>query len=78
MKVDAVITELEFQLETLNNPYGHYVVFRFVDTYPYFTKVNQMVSDIKKRSDVFLVNYEMTYTGIYKDTDITGLEITRN
>ena len=78
MKIDAVITELEFQLETLHNPYGHYVVFRFVDTYPHFTKVNQMVSDIKKRSDVFLVNYEMTYTSIRKDTDIRGLEITRN
>ena len=74
MKVDAVITELEFQLETQTSPYGHYVVFRFVDVFPYFTKVNEMVSEIEKRQDVYLVNYEMTYTGIHEDTDMTGLE----
>ena len=78
MKVDAIITELELQLETYNNPYGNYVVFRFVDTYPYFTKVNQKVSDVEKRDDVILVNYEMTYTSIKKDTDIRGLDITKN
>ena len=78
MKVDAVITELEFQLETQNNPYGHYVCFRFVDTYPSFPKVNEMVSEIKNRTDIFLVDYEMTYTGIHEDTDMSGLQITRN
>lgn len=78
LKIDAVITDLELQLETHNTSYGSYINFRFIDVFPNFPKVNQMVSDIKKRSDVFLVNYEMTYTSIKKDTDITGLEITRN
>jgi hypothetical protein len=45
-----------------------------VDVFPYFTKVNEMVSEIEKRQDVYLVNYEMTYTGIHEDTDMTGLE----
>ena len=40
LKVDAVITDLELQLEISNNPYGCYVSFRFIYTYPYFTKVN--------------------------------------
>jgi len=78
IKVDAVITSLELQLETYNNPYGSYVCFRFVDTFPAFPKVNQMISEIKKRDDVDLVDYEYSYTGIHEDTDISNLEITRN
>ena len=49
IKVDAVITSLELQLEAQNNPYGSYVCFRFVDTFPTFPKVNEMIAEIKKR-----------------------------
>ena len=64
IKVDAVITDLELQLETRSSPYGSYVNFRFIDTFPYFTKVNEMIEEIKKRDDVDLINYEYSYTGI--------------
>tara|TARA_A100001201_G_scaffold65713_2_gene61660 strand:+ start:140 stop:379 length:240 start_codon:yes stop_codon:yes gene_type:complete len=76
--VDAVITSLELQLETPNNPFGSFVAFRFIDTYPSFPKVQEMVSQIKKRSDVSLVDYEYTYTGINENTDIKFLEVTRH
>nr|BAR39607.1 hypothetical protein [uncultured Mediterranean phage uvMED] len=78
VKVDFVITDLELQLETNNNPYGSYVNFRFIDTFPYFTKVNDMVEEIKRRSDVDLINYEYTYKQIHKDTDLQHFDITRN
>jgi len=78
IKVDFVITDLELQLETNNNPYGSYVNFRFIDTYPYFTKVNDMVEEIKKRNDVDLINYEYTYKQIHKNTDLKHFDITRN
>jgi hypothetical protein len=78
IKVDAVITSLELQLEAPSNPYGSYICFRFVDVFPYFTKLNEMVSEIKKREDVDLIDYEYSYTGIHEDTDISYLEITRN
>ena len=78
LKVDAVITDLELQLETSNNPYGSYVSFRFIDTYPYFTKVNEMVNEIKNRSDVELINYEYSYTGIHEDTDLKHFDVTIN
>jgi 3'-phosphoadenosine 5'-phosphosulfate sulfotransferase (PAPS reductase)/FAD synthetase len=78
LKVDAVITDLELQLETNNNPYGSYVNFKFIDTYPNFPKVNEMVEEIKKRSDVDLINFEYSYTGIHEDTDLKYFDITRN
>ena len=78
IKVDAVITDLELQLETNNNPLGSYVNFKFIDTYPNFPKVNEMVEEIKKRSDVDLINFEYSYTGIHEDTDLKYFDITRN
>ena len=78
IKVDAVITDLELQLETNNNPYGSFVTFKFIDTYPNFPKVNEMVEEIKKRSDVDLINFEYSYTGIHEDTDLKYFDITRN
>ena len=58
IKVDAVITDLELQLETHNNSLGSYVNFRFIDIFPNFPKVNDMIAQIKKRHDVDLINYE--------------------
>jgi len=78
IKVDFVITDLEMQIETPNNIYGSWVNFRFIDTFPYFTKVNDMVEEIKKRSDVDLINYEYSYTGIHEDTDIKHFDFTKN
>ena len=78
IKVDAVITDLELQLETSNNPYGSFDNFKFIDTYPNFPKVNDMIAEIKKRHDVELINYEYSYTGIHEDTDLKYFDITLN
>ena len=78
IKVDAVICDLELQLETPSNPYGSYVAFKFVDVFPHFTKMNDMIAETKTRRDVDLINYEYSYTGIHEDTDLTYLEITKN
>ena len=78
IKVDAVITDLELQLETNNNPYGSFVNFKFIDTYPNFPKVNEMVEEIKKRNDVDLINYEYTYKQIHKNTDLKHFDFTKN
>jgi len=76
--VDAVITSLELQLETPNNPFGSFVAFKFIDTYPNFPKVKDMVNQINKRADVSLIDYEYSYTGIDEDTDIKYLEVIRH
>jgi 3'-phosphoadenosine 5'-phosphosulfate sulfotransferase (PAPS reductase)/FAD synthetase len=78
LKIDAVITDLELQLETNNNPYGSYVNFKFIDTYPNFPKVNNMIEEIKKRTDVDLINFEYSYTGIHEDTDLKYFDIIRH
>jgi hypothetical protein len=76
--VDAVITSLELQLETPSSPFGSYINFRYIDTYPYLQKTQEMVNEIRNRTDVFIVNYEYTYSGIDEDTNLNGLEFTKN
>ena len=76
--IDAVITDLELQIETTNSVYGHYVSFRFIDTTPNFPKVSDMVQQVKQRDDVSLVDYSYTFERIDENTDISHLEITRH
>jgi hypothetical protein len=76
--VDLVITDLQIQLETSQNPYGSYISFKFVDLYPNFPKVNNMIEEIKKRHDVDLIDFEYTYKQIHKNTDLKYFEITRH
>ena len=78
IKVDAVITDLEMQIETPNSIYGNWINLKFIDTFPSFPKVHDMISQIKKRDDVELINYEYSYTGIHEDTDLKYFEITLN
>ena len=78
LKVDAVICSLEIQVEAHNSDTGSYVNFRFIDTFPHFTKVNEMISELEKRNDVDLINYEYTYTKLNSKTDLKHFDLTRN
>ena len=78
MTNDAVIIEVEFQLESDYQPYGHFVCLRFIDTYPQKTKLTSLLKDFKQYPDVKLVNYEFKVLPITEATDITGLDITKH
>lgn len=78
IKIDAVITSLEMKVEQPLSPFGNYINFRYIDTFPTFPKTNEMLDQIKSRDDINLVDYEYTYTGIHEDTDLSGLEFTKN
>ena len=78
MPNDAVIIEVEFQLESDYQPLGHFVCLRFIDNYPQKTKLTSLVKDMGQYPDVKLVNYEFKIVPITEATDITGLEITKH
>ena len=78
MKVDAVIIEVEFRLETPHHPYGHFVNFRFIDVVPNRTKLLRMLSDVRKNPEVDLVGYDYTETPITSKTSLKYFEITRH
>ena len=78
MTNDAVIIEVEFQLESDYQPLGHFVCLRFIDNYPQKTKLTSLVKDMGQNPDVKLVNYEFKIVPITEATDITGLVITKH
>ena len=78
MDIDAVIIEVEFQLESDYQPYGHFVCLRFIDTYPQKTKLTSLLKDFNQYPDVKLVDYDFKIVKITEATDITGLEITKH
>ena len=78
MDIDAVIIEVEFQLESDYHPFGHFVCLRFIDTKPTFPKVTRTLEEIKKYGDVLVVNHKYTFEEINEKTDLSYLEITRH
>ncbi len=56
MDIDAVIIEVEFQLESDYQPYGHFVCLRFIDTYPQKSKLTSLIKDMGQYPDVKLIN----------------------
>ena len=78
MTNDAVIIEVEFQLESDYQPFGHFVCLRFIDTYPQKNKLTSLLKDFNQYPDVKLVNYEFKIQPITEATDISGLDITKH
>ena len=78
MDIDAVITNLEIQLESMHNPYGHFIALRFIDTKPTFPKVTRTLEELKKYGDVLVINHKYTFEEINEKTDMSHLEITRH
>ena len=78
MTNDAVIIEVEFQLESAYEPFGHFVCLRFIDTYPQKTKLTSLLKDFSKYPDVKVVDYNFNIEKITEATDITGLDITKH
>ncbi len=69
MLVDAVITNLELQLESRYSPYGHFIALRFIDTYPTFPKIN---------NNVKVIDYNYDYEVITEESNLDGLDIVRH
>jgi hypothetical protein len=78
MTNDAVIIEVEFQLESDYQPFGHFVCLRFIDNYPQKTKLTSLIKDMGQYPDVKLIDYEFKIEKITEATDITGLDIIKH
>ena len=76
--IDAVITNLEMQIESRYVPYGHFVSLRFVDIKPTFPKVKKTLEEIKKNDDLFIVDFKYNFKEIDNKTDLSYLELTRH
>ena len=77
-EIDAVITNLEIQIESMFVPYGHYVSLRFIDVKPTFPKVKETIEEIKKNRDLCVVDFKYDFREIDNKTDLSYLKLTRH
>ena len=77
-EIDAVITNLEIQIESMFVPYGHYVSLRFIDVKPTFPKVKETIEEIKKNRDLCVVGFKYDFREIDNKTDLSYLKLTRH
>ena len=77
-EIDAVITNLEIQIESMHVPYGHYVSLRFIDVKPTFPKVKETIEEIKKNRDLCVVDFKYDFREIDNKTDLSYLKLTRH
>ena len=78
MRIDAVIIDAEFRMESAYSEYGHYICLRFVDESPALNKLKGFIQELSQFDDVKLVDYEFKIEPITEATDISGLEITKH
>ena len=78
MDIDAVIIEVEFQLESQYNEFGHFVCLRFVDQSPSHNKLKQLIKDMSQYPDVKLINYDFKIEKITEKTDLKDLDIAKH
>ena len=77
-EIDAVITNLELQIESRYVPYGHFVSLRFIDIKPSFPKVKKTIQEIKKNDDLLIIDYKYNFKEIDNKTDLSYSELTRH
>ena len=79
--IDYVITELEVAIQNPNFSHGQYIGLIFIDMAPAFPKVHSTLESIEQHlvnTDMQILAHNTTVHQITKDTDITGLEITKH
>ena len=78
MRIDAVIIDAEFRMESAYSEYGHYICLRFVDESPTLVKLSSFIKQLSAFDDVKLIDYNYNIEPITENTDITDFEIVKH
>tara|TARA_R100000664_G_scaffold4606_1_gene9187 strand:- start:282 stop:518 length:237 start_codon:yes stop_codon:yes gene_type:complete len=75
---DAVIIDVEFQMESVYEPFGHFICLRFIDESPSLFKLKSTIKQLSQFSDVKLIDYNYEVEPITELTNIEGFEIVKH
>jgi len=78
MDIDAVIVEVEFQMESNYEPFGHFICLRFIDEVPTLNKLDKFVKQLSQFDDVRLVDYDYIVKPITEKTDLDGMDFIKH
>ena len=75
---DAVIVDVEFRMESVYEPFGHFICLRFVDESPSLFKLSSFIKELSQFQDVKLVDYNYEIEKITERTNLDGFEIVKH
>ena len=75
---DAVIIDVEFQMESVYEPFGHFICLRFIDESPNLFKLLSFIKQLSQFQDVKLINYNYEIEPITEKTNLDGFEIVKH
>ena len=67
---DAVIVDVEFRMESVYEPFGHFICLRFVDESPSLFKLSSFIKELSQFQDVKLVDYNYEIEPITERTNL--------
>ena len=78
MRIDAVIIDAEFRMESAYSEYGPYICLRFVDESPALNKLKGFIQELSQFDDVKLVDYNYNIETINEFSNLDGFDIVKH
>ena len=78
MRIDAVIIDAEFRMESDYSEIGHFISLKFVDESPNLKKLKGFIQEHSQFDDVKLVDYDYNIEIINEFSNLDGFDITKH
>ena len=78
MRIDAVIINAEFRMESDYSEIGHFISLKFVDESPALNKLKGFIQELSQFDDVKLVDYNYDIETINEFSNLDGFDIVKH
>ena len=78
MRIDAVIINAEFRMESDYSEIGHFISLKFVDESPNLKKLKGFIQELSQFDDVKLVDYDYNIEIINESSNLDGIDIVKH
>ena len=78
MRIDAVIIDAEFRMESDYSEIGHFISLKFVDESPTLNKLKGFIQELSQFDDVKLVDYNYDIETINEFSNLDGFDIVKH
>ena len=78
MRIDAVIINAEFRMESDYSEIGHFISLKFVDESPNLKKLKGFIQELSQFDDVKLVDYNYNIETINEFSNLDGFDIVKH
>ena len=78
MRIDAVIIDAQFRMESDYSEIGYFISLKFVDESPNLKKLKGFIQELSQFDDVKLVDYDYNIEIINEFSNLDGFDIVKH